>query len=300
MILKNKKFLITITVISAILLLFSSKWKKQKAGIVSTVSQQTSSSSQNKTKTKNEQKSVIYSFYLDDDRDGLSNAKEIIYGTDPLNPDTDNDSYTDGNEVKHGYDPLLPGSARLKNRKTNNLTQQFFLWAQETKNISEPTLSPNLINEFIDSQINTEVKLPKIELDELNILYLDKNENNLEEIQKYLIGLKKISLPDNFKNYQEIAEKALNGETELLNNALNSLNQTQEKLLNLAVPSQLAEIHQGYIGMTKFLTQLFDDLRNVQKDPIKMYINAKKGQKLVKIVKDFDNQLKEKVKQIVK
>ncbi len=42
----------------------------------------------------------------DSDGDGLTNAEERIYGTDPYNPDTDGDGYSDGIEVRSGYDPL--------------------------------------------------------------------------------------------------------------------------------------------------------------------------------------------------
>ncbi len=44
----------------------------------------------------------------DPDKDSLTNAQELKYHTDPLNPDTDNDGYPDGEEVATGYDPLLP------------------------------------------------------------------------------------------------------------------------------------------------------------------------------------------------
>jgi len=46
--------------------------------------------------------------FLDSDQDGLSDAEEKIYGTDPQNADTDGDGYSDGVEVKTGYDPLKP------------------------------------------------------------------------------------------------------------------------------------------------------------------------------------------------
>jgi hypothetical protein len=42
----------------------------------------------------------------DTDNDGLSDADEQTYGTDPNNPDTDGDGYHDGTEVLHGYSPL--------------------------------------------------------------------------------------------------------------------------------------------------------------------------------------------------
>lgn len=46
----------------------------------------------------------------DTDRDGLSDGAEKVAGTDPLNPDTDNDGWKDGKEVALGYDPLDPNS----------------------------------------------------------------------------------------------------------------------------------------------------------------------------------------------
>ena len=46
---------------------------------------------------------------LDSDSDGLTDADELIYGTDPQNPDTDNDMIRDGDEVYLYFtDPLNP------------------------------------------------------------------------------------------------------------------------------------------------------------------------------------------------
>lgn len=47
---------------------------------------------------------------IDTDGDGLTDREEImIYKTDPLKADTDGDGYSDGAEVKGGYNPLGPG-----------------------------------------------------------------------------------------------------------------------------------------------------------------------------------------------
>lgn len=43
---------------------------------------------------------------IDFDMDGLPDIVELIYGTDPANPDTDNDGISDGAEVNQALDPL--------------------------------------------------------------------------------------------------------------------------------------------------------------------------------------------------
>lgn len=45
----------------------------------------------------------------DADHDGLSDAEEVIFGTDPNKADTDGDGYPDGAEVLSLYDPAGPG-----------------------------------------------------------------------------------------------------------------------------------------------------------------------------------------------
>jgi hypothetical protein len=46
---------------------------------------------------------------IDSDNDGLSDAEEILLGTDPSKADTDGDSYHDGAEVLNLYDPTSSG-----------------------------------------------------------------------------------------------------------------------------------------------------------------------------------------------
>ena len=46
----------------------------------------------------------------DADEDGLSDALEVEYGTDPTDPDTDDDGYLDGAEVAAGTNPTYAPS----------------------------------------------------------------------------------------------------------------------------------------------------------------------------------------------
>ncbi len=45
----------------------------------------------------------------DSDSDGLTNAEEKFYGTDPKVADSDDDGFNDGEEVRAGFDPLAAG-----------------------------------------------------------------------------------------------------------------------------------------------------------------------------------------------
>ncbi len=48
---------------------------------------------------------------MDNDGDGLTNANEVLIGTDPLNPDTDGDGMPDGFEARFNLKPLDPNDA---------------------------------------------------------------------------------------------------------------------------------------------------------------------------------------------
>ena len=51
-------------------------------------------------------KAVVLAVGPDNDSDGLTNAMERVYGTDPNNPDSDGDFLQDGFEVDHALDPM--------------------------------------------------------------------------------------------------------------------------------------------------------------------------------------------------
>lgn len=57
---------------------------------------------------------------IDSDNDGLTDADEAKYGTNPNNPDSDGDVFKDGDEVRGGYNPLGAGVMTAEQLKIKN------------------------------------------------------------------------------------------------------------------------------------------------------------------------------------
>lgn len=55
----------------------------------------------------------LFTYRFDDDKDGLSNAEELIIGTDPEMLDTDRDGYSDFVEVEFGISPLKRSTEKV-------------------------------------------------------------------------------------------------------------------------------------------------------------------------------------------
>jgi len=82
---------------------------------------------------------------VDADCDGLTNAEEKLYATDPKNIDTDGDSYSDGIEVKSGYDPTKPAPGdRIANNATASAT------ANQVVSTATDSNAASLTDQFVE------------------------------------------------------------------------------------------------------------------------------------------------------
>jgi len=76
--------------------------------------------------------------FLDSDQDGLTDAEEKLYGTNPHNSDTDEDGYSDGAEIKSGYNPLKPApNDKLANPLNKSLDNQANAIVPDQKNLTQ-------------------------------------------------------------------------------------------------------------------------------------------------------------------
>src|SRR3989344_3349807 len=133
------------------------------------------------------------SFLEDRDRDGLSDAKEEIYGTNSDLPDTDCDGFTDGDEVRKGFDPTVAGQGKIADNPAlmANLTIAYFEWARETSNIEDPQLSEQAIQTFLVSRKQDRLVLPTVEDSE--IVRIDAT--GPEVTKEYLDAFAQVKLP---------------------------------------------------------------------------------------------------------
>ncbi|MDP1884060.1 MAG: hypothetical protein Q8L10_01710 [Candidatus Moranbacteria bacterium] len=163
-----------------------------------------------------EQARTTNNIFLDSDQDGLSDAEEKSYGTDPQTADTDGDSYTDGAEVKSGYDPLIksPGDKLIPDATTlasaadsdpsqPNLTKEVAhkisaVLDESNQNNEEISLDQikNIVADSLDPQITAD-NLPKISTENIQIkkqsyssLSKEKaEEKRKEDFTNYIVGL---------------------------------------------------------------------------------------------------------------
>lgn len=112
----------------------------------------------------------------DDDRDGLQNWEEQIYGTDPHNPDTDGDGTPDAEEIKLGRNPLIKGpndgsatpQAQPAKKQTEgprpNLTQALFDELMQSGGVQALTQKGGApaIAQFLTQRIDTLVSAGQI------------------------------------------------------------------------------------------------------------------------------------------
>lgn len=82
----------------------------------------------------------------DDDSDGLSNADEAVWGTDPNNPDTDGDKYLDGEEVKANHNPTIPSP--------NDKLPPGFVPGQNVQPLSPADSEPLAVNQFFQDNLD--------------------------------------------------------------------------------------------------------------------------------------------------
>jgi len=166
--------------------------------------------------------------FEDFDRDGLSNAEEKLFGTNPKKSDTDGDGYSDGVEVESGYNPLIPapGDRIIKEKElviitpiqsqTENITQKIsedvVSYIADAQEAGETEITTEAFSQAVFDAVDQEVSFTNttpVELSEISILKQDyedlstkeKEEREREDAIEYITAVSYIfvsNFPEDF------------------------------------------------------------------------------------------------------
>lgn len=230
----------------------------------------------------------------DSDADGLTNADEKLWGTNPNNIDTDGDGFKDGEEVQSNHNPTIPspndklptgfvpgqniapleGSATsptsfesffadnvdLTGGKTN-LTQEY------GKSVPDKDKTALTFNNFIYSQPLT-TSLPRIN-DSLIIRAGDSSAElsqylsvagNLDQISDktdFSLALTDVFESKNASGFQVLSDRA---------------KAFEESIKALPTPPQALEYHKLIIGYSSLLTATFQQISNYPNDQVRALV----------------------------
>ncbi len=224
-----------------------------------------------------------YSFSEDDDNDGLSNAKEVIYGTDPKNPDTDGDGHSDGEETKNGYDPSRSGDARVEARFAENLTIHYFSWAKQKTGSDDPRLESKLVDQFIRETIDTSPPLPHVADTDLTLA----ENNDYDTVIFYFREMDAVPLPTVASSYFDVSGEAALDNFKNVDKALNQLSVINGSLTRIPTPPVAIPLQKKYVQLVSTLKMLFGDLYLAKADPVRLTVNLERGKKLISFTKDI-------------
>lgn len=222
----------------------------------------------------------VYNFTTDIDEDGLSDAKEIIYGSDPYKTDTDGDGFSDGDEIRAGFDPTIPGKSvgRLRDDPNASLSVQYFSWAQQQTGDDDPSIDENSIEAFLQEKGMLNFSLPFVSDHEIIFTNDDP-----KKIKDYLAMTSSLNLPERGSPFLALARDVVqNSNLETLFYVTNRVDSSLTALKKTGVPASLKELHRRYLGIWSMVKESFDALGRAQQDPVGVLLAQKRGEWLLK------------------
>ena len=220
------------------------------------------------------------SYVTDTDRDGLSDAKENIYGTNMRVFDTDDDGFSDGEEVRGGFDPTIPGESKIEDNEAlmANLTVRYFLWAQSVTDVEDPQLSDIAIQQFLEQEGMLTPTVPKISDADVRVGESDSD----EAIVAYTKALSEITLPEATASFVDLADEVIREQqSEILDEVITGLDETYAAMRSIETPPLLADLHRKQLGFLKALRNLFVDLYAIENDPVLLVRDIEWGAQLL-------------------
>jgi len=230
----------------------------------------------------------------DPDGDGLPNAEEIVWGTDPDVADTDNDGFNDGDEVKNNHNPTVAGP-------NDELPQGF----QPRVNISTQGDQPVAVEQLFASRVElfphngrnlTEefnAKFPENERTQETTLQFAQEQGivtALPDVRTDQIVFTQSTSPltvghymDTASSYHQLMDSTTvgvimkdifeNGDISSAYGQAAFVADYQQRLRTTPVPPEAANLHRLLLGFSEVLNATYTQMTAYNEDPVKA-INA--------------------------
>lgn len=231
----------------------------------------------------------------DEDGDGLSNADETRWGTDPKNEDTDGDGTKDGDEVAASRNPTVAGP--------NDALPPGFEPQREVTPLEGAQQVPIAVDQFFVEDLDLRIAGNRNLTEEFTQQVPDDKKSEAElarfaESQPITIQLPSVrdqvltrtedTAPERTQYVSEVDDLDAISDADALRYALNSLTNRQDdgpirgmaesareyrqRVLETPVPAQALSFHRLAIGYTELLAATFDHLALWNDDPVKALV----------------------------
>ncbi|MEK7567645.1 MAG: hypothetical protein AAB513_01860 [Patescibacteria group bacterium] len=226
---------------------------------------------------------------IDSDEDDLKDWEEILWQTDPKNPDTDSDGTNDGEEIKKNRDPKVKGPSDTlhlpvgtdqstvnkveeKLTTTDLVARDFFSKYLAAKQSGQP-IDSNISGQIASSVLTQTKTIGIVRLYSQGDLIIDKNDNT-ENLKSY--GEKMGSIIKNTPPWKEseleIIKQALEREDESilkrLDPIINGYTSMREQMLKITVPEKAIPTHLDLLNAMEKIISSLKSAQNVFKDPV--------------------------------
>lgn len=224
----------------------------------------------------------------DRDGDGLSDWKELVYGSDPENPDTDGDGAPDAEEVALGRDLVKPGPGdEVQKAETPALAAA----VAPSKNLTE-NLSRALLADYLSAKTAGEAEraetaerivaqsIERTEVEAATARYttndLARAEGGAEALNAYADSLMRILLSRPELDFKFVLlafggaiESSDPAEIQNLKRYRRSYEAARDELLALPAPPTLFSLHLGFLNNTARMVASFADMEQALEDPVR-------------------------------
>lgn len=221
----------------------------------------------------------------DPDHDGLTNVEEMIWLTDPFNPDTDKDGFLDGEEVASGHNPLVPGpndllpTTNITEKTSTLMTSAFYAGAlnKDADNVTYGTALADITNSIVADSNKA------LDPDNIPVGPIISSSDSKDAQEKYVNAIGSIIENDlwgelineprvatmKFANFNADDPQNINATQQYFNAKAGRYQELITKLNALAVPPAWLDIHRQLLTGLRTLVVNHQALGQIGKDPMK-------------------------------